>query len=206
MIAVLFALALAGCQMVTTSHGTNPTAPGGGTSASGGGGGEPSTGGPSGGGDGWVVIPDVVGKSLDEAQRMAKQAGLNQDIETTHPVECDNPAPAEGLIKCQSPEAGKRVKNYAMLQVQVFHAQHFEGQLVRDQLKPVKGMKLPAAEAYLRKLGWTGKFHVMAPMQFLSGCAADTICGYDQDAGIGIHEDLSVYMNKKADIAMPPPD
>lgn len=205
MIAVLFALALAGCQMFTTSHGTSTTTPGGGTSTS-----DPSSGGggeaPSGGGDGWVVIPNVVGKSLDEAERLAKQAGLNQDVETTHPIECDNPAPAEGMIKCQAPEPGKRVKNYTMLQVQVFRAQHFEGQLVRDQLKPVKGMKLPAAEAYLRKLGWTGKFHVMAPMQFVNGCAAETICGYDQDAGIAIHEDLSVYMNKKADIALPPPD
>ena len=82
---LVLALFVAGCPMKSTSSGGS-TMP----SPNNGGGGTP-TGGGGGAGDGWVIAPDVMGRSLDEARALAKSAGMTSEVEEG-PIACEDEA------------------------------------------------------------------------------------------------------------------
>lgn len=172
----LVMLALAGCALNTTSSLG---------SGSGGGGA---------GGDGLVVAPDLEGKTLDEAKAAARAAGFRSEVEEGN-VACVDEKPLEGRVVCQSVEPGKRVRDYTMIQVHVYKKHVFTGMLVRDQLKPLKGMTLAKARAYLTSLGHTGQLKTETLQRHIADCEKDIVCGVVNEAGIGIADDLTVYVN-----------
>jgi beta-lactam-binding protein with PASTA domain len=198
-------LALAGCMLNKSGGSTTPTGGGGG---GGGGGGDPTA--PTGpvaapDGNGELVVPNVVGKTLDEAQAMAKQAGFHNEVEATHPVECDNAPKDDGKINCQDPAAGAHVKAYSMIQVNVYH-QPKHDHLFREDIEGLRGMTLAAAKARLKALGHTGQVRVREPMQFIASCKAETVCDSQPESGTGLGDDVELTMNKgKLDISAPPP-
>lgn len=184
-------LALVGCQVVSSGRGggTTPMATGAGPA----GGGDP---------DGMITVPNVVGKSLDEAQAMAQQAGFKQDVETTRPVECDTPAPGEGLIRCQDPEAGTRVARYAMLQVNVYRTRSHKGRVTLEDLAALKGLTVAQARAKLVEYGATDEVEVATSNRFIDNCKPETICWAESGGGT-----ILLYLNKQAaPIATPPSD
>jgi hypothetical protein len=176
---------MASCKLNTTS-----TMGGGGSPTGGGGGGE--TGG--GGGDGWVVAPDLEGKSFEEAKAAAKAAGFKSEVEEGN-VSCVDEKQLEGKVVCQSVDPGKRVRDYTMIQVHVYKKHVFTGMLVRDQLKPLKGMTLTAAKTYLKSLGHTGQLKTETLQQHVANCEKDIVCGVINESGYGINDDVYVYVN-----------
>lgn len=165
---------------------------GGGTPTGGGGGGE--TGGGGGGGDGWVVAPDLEGKSLDEAKAAARSAGFKSEVEEGN-VSCVDEKQTEGKVVCQSVEPGKRVRDYTMIQVHVYKKHVFKGMIVRDQLKPLKGMTLAQARAYLKTQGHTGQLKTETLQQHVANCEKDIVCGVANESGYGVNDDIYVYVN-----------
>jgi beta-lactam-binding protein with PASTA domain len=174
---------LASCKLNTSS-----TMGGGGGAPTGGGGGE------TGGGDGWVVAPDLEGKSLDEAKAAAKAAGFKSEVEDGN-VACQDEKQLEGKVVCQSVDPGKRVRDYTMIQVHIYKKHVFTGMLVRDQLKPLKGMSLTQARTYLKSLGHTGQLKTETLQQHVASCEKDIVCGVASEAGVGIGDDVTVYVN-----------
>ena len=201
---LMLLLVLAGCQIVSPGRGAGTTGGGAGPSGGGhgGGGGEAA---PSAGGadaDGMVVVPNLVGKSFVEANAMVRQAGFRPEIEQTSPVECDTAPPGEGLVRCQDPEPGKRVRSYTMLHVNVYHKPSHYGRVTLEDLAALKGMTVAQAKAKLVDYGFTGEVVVYHTSNFIEGCKPDVVCRAESAGGI-----MQLYLNEKAAaITLPPPE
>jgi PASTA domain-containing protein len=202
---------LAGCPAV---NGTSTF------SAGGGGGGAPTTSSESGdgnvtaptsGGSGDLVVPNIVGKRPDEAAAIVKAAGFTQDIESSRPVACEEPARVmEGAIDCQDPPAGKTVKRYTMVQINVYRVATHPGRLVRDQLESLVGLTVVEAKQKLKGWGHTGELAVKpgGPVgdHFYPKCGDDKVCELEPTSGTGTGDRILLYVNPKVKISAPPPD
>jgi beta-lactam-binding protein with PASTA domain len=203
---IIVMLALAGCVM---NKGGTTTPTGGG----GGGGGDPSVSAPPPSGpaaapdaNGELVVPNLIGKSLDEAQGLSKQAGFRNEVEATHPVDCGEGAPKDdGKINCQDPAAGSHVKAYTMIQVNVYKRPD-HNHLTREDIEGLRGMTVAAAKVKLKQLGHTGSVRIEEPTQFIKNCKLDTVCDSQPESGTGFGDDVTFVVNKgKLEISAPPP-
>ena len=147
-----------------------------------------------------LVVPDVTGKTVEEAQAIIRQAGFKGDIEESRPVDCDNRAPTEGRIRCQDPEPGKRAASYTLLQVAVYHKPSHHGRVTLDDLEALHGMTVAQARAKLGEYGFDGEVEVYAASTFIDGCRPDTVCRAASAGGI-----IQLVTNKQA-AAIPVPD
>jgi len=68
----------------------------------------------------------------------------------------------------------------------------FEGMLVRDQLVPLRGMRVEAGRAELARLGYHGQIQIDHPFGFIDECALDTICGIEPESGISLTDPNAV--------------
>lgn len=186
--AVVVLALVASCKLNTTST------LGGGGAPSGGGGESGGESGGGGGGDGWVVAPDLEGKSFEEAKAAARAAGFRSEVEEGN-VACVDEKPLEGKVVCQNVEPGKRVRDYTMIQVHVYRKHVIANALVRDQLAKLKGMTLAQGRTYLTSLGHTGQLRTETLHQHIANCEKDIICSVANEAGVGIHDDVVVYVN-----------
>lgn len=185
-------IALAGCSLIKTSSG---------------GGAELSS---AGAGDGKLTMPDLIGKTPDEARALVKAAGFAGEPESSRPVECENAAKDPGKINCQDPEAGKLVARSAMIQVNVYEVHGMKGIIVRGQLATLKGLTLDQAKQQLKKLGHDGEVTVAVVTNsgggqtFVKGCGDNRVCEWSGESGISIHDGITLYTNPKLSIASPP--
>ena len=189
----------------TTPTARGPTGPSGGAPPNGDppSGSSPANGNTSGG----LVVPDLDGKTFDEAAAIVRNAGFSADLEQSSPVECDNPTKVVGKIRCQEPEAGKHVAKYTMIQVQVYRTDEHHGTLVRSQLDPLRGMTVAQAKAALTKLGFTGTVNLETPMQFIAKCGLDHVCDVQPESGVSTSGVISLVVNQSSlNISAPPPD
>ena len=197
------AAALAGCPLGGSSSTTMAT----GTSAPVG----PTGGAPTGGGgDGQLTVPDLIGRTPDEARAIVKAAGFASEPESTRPVECEGAPKQPGRINCQDPEPGKLVARYAMIQVNVYQVHRIAGAIVRSQLETLKGLSPDQAKQALQKMGHDGKVSIGEVTSsggghaFLKDCGQNKVCATSGESGIGIHDDLTLYINPTLTIAPPP--
>jgi hypothetical protein len=86
-------------------------------------------------------------------------------------------------------------------------SQHWDhpGMLVRDQLLPLVGLTVAQARQQLAKLGYDGELVVSEQYHYDDKCGQDRVCGVEPEAGIGVHDELRLSINKKLAIAAPPP-
>ena len=86
-------------------------------------------------------------------------------------------------------------------------SQHWDhpGMLVRDQLLPLVGLTVADARKQLAKLGYDGNLVVSEQYHYDDKCGQDRVCGVEPEAGIGVHDELRLSINKKLSIAAPPP-
>ncbi len=197
---IIAAVALAGCPLVQTS--SSSTMPGGGPSAM-------SNGQSQSAGGGQLTVPDLVGKTPEEARAVVKAAGFSAEIESSRPVECVDAPREPGRINCQDPEAGKLVARYTMIQINVYEAQRHDGRIIRDQLQSLRGMTPDQAKQQLKKWGHRGKVTVAVVSDTGGGHSFDKDCGENKvcdtsSAGMGLEDDLILYLNPKLTIAPPP--
>lgn len=79
------------------------------------------------------------------------------------------------------------------------------GMLVRDQLLPLVGLTVEQAKQQLAKLGYDGKLELSEQYQYDDKCGQNKVCGVEPEAGIGVHDELRLLINKQLTIAAPPP-
>jgi beta-lactam-binding protein with PASTA domain len=187
-------LALAGCKMMGGVATTTTTSPGVASSA-----GDSSV-------SGKHAVPDVRGKTIEEARAAWTAAGFSGDVDPNRPRSCGNAPETAGKITCQSPEPGEQASAYAMLEVIVYTPQVFEGQLVRSQMSSLKGQTIEQAKASLKKMGHDGSIVFEESRSFLKDCGEGIVCGTRNSSGIGIHDEITLVINKQVTIAAPPPD
>jgi beta-lactam-binding protein with PASTA domain len=179
--AILLACALAGCAGLVKTTPTSVYEP-------------ERTSAPAPGGD--VVVPDLSGKTPEEAAALVEAAGFTGAVESSRPVECYDAPEVEGRINCQQPHAGETVKNYVTVQINVYRKQRIAGAVVRDQLLALIGKTPDEARAALAGYGHDG--HVWVDMQdeYDADCGADRVCRFSApESGMGIHDAITLFIN-----------
>ena len=207
-LAATLAVALAGCPLGTsttttlTGGATATVGPAASTPA-------PSSGGP--GGTPRAMVPNLIGKTPDEARALVKAAGFTGEPEATRPLECEGAPREPGLINCQDPEAGQVVERYRMIAISVYREQVIQGAIVRRQLETLHGLTPDQAKQQLKKLGHDGPVSIGEVTDsggghtYLKACGQNKVCYTSGESGIGVHDDITLYINPTLKIAAPPP-
>ena len=158
-----------------------------------------------------ITVPNLIGKTPEQARALVKAAGFNSEPESNHILECVDAARDEGLINCQDPEAGAVVERYSMIKIHVYREQVITGAIVRRQLETLRGLTPDEAKQQLKKLGHDGKVSLGEVTDtggghtYLKACGQNKVCYTSGESGIGIHDDLTLYINPALKIAAPPP-
>jgi hypothetical protein len=212
--AVFLAFALAGCPLATSTTttltagrpvsasnpvATPPSTPAVASTPTAGAGGTPR-----------ATVPNLIGKTPEQARALVKAAGFANEPEDTHPLECVDAAREPGLINCQDPDAGQVVERYRMITIRVYREQVIAGAIVRRQLETLHGLTPDEAKQQLKKLGHDGKVNIGdvttsgGSHAYIKECGQNKVCYTSGGSGIGIHDDLMLYINPTLKIAPPP--
>ncbi len=198
--ALVAVIALGGCSLMSSfSAGTSSRA-GAATSS--------TTTSSAAAGTGKLVMPDLTGKTADDALAALREAGFEPSFEVNRrALECEGAATEVGRINCQLPQPGEIVDRRAIINVTVYDGPHvFKTSLVRAQLVKLRGMTIADAKAYLKQLGHDGEVAVFEQQVFSDRCAVHTVCDVDPEAGTGIHDRIMLLINPNSnvDIRLPP--
>lgn len=151
------------------------------------------------------VVPDLIGRTREEAVALVMAAGFTQGPESSRPVECEDAEHVEGRINCQAPPAGKIVKKYTAVQINVYHKTRIAGAIVREQLLSLIGMTPADAREALKSFGHDGTVEVSPGSRFWDKCGKERVCAFDQpESGMGVHDPIILYVNPGLKIAAPP--
>ena len=158
-----------------------------------------------------ITVPDLIGKTPEQARALVAAAGFNSEPEANHILECVDAARNEGLINCQDPEAGAVVERYSMIKIHVYREQVITGAIVRRQLEALRGLSPDEAKQQLKKFGHDAKVSVGVVTDsgggqtYIKACGQNKVCYTSGESGIGIHDDVTLYTNPTLKIAAPPP-
>jgi len=192
-------LALAACPMQKSGSSTMPGGPGGPI----GGGGNPSV-----SGDAMITMPDLNGKTREEAIAMVQAAGFKHEAEV-QPIACNGPEQEVGKVDCQDPAPGKVVKAYTLVRFNVKEGSRLTGMFLRRHFESLKGMPVEQAKAQAKKDGHAGEIRVKEESEFVEGCKEKTVCSASDErggqSGMDSKDALILHTNKTLSIA-PPPD
>jgi beta-lactam-binding protein with PASTA domain len=191
----LLLLALAGCPAPAAMQGPAPAAPGAPAA-------EPA---PVVTADGKIVMPNVVGQSENEAKSILAAAGFQSEPEVNmHMLECDGDV-GDGVVKCQSPDAGKPTDPHMLISLNVFHARHRStSNIYRDQMRPLFGSSLDVVKKKLAELGFHGDIQINESKDL--GCKVDTVCDVNPN-DFALDSAIQITVGKaQLKISAPPPD
>jgi hypothetical protein len=143
-----------------------------------------------------VVVPDLIGKTREEAEALVAAAGFASAVESSRPVECEDAPQVEGRINCQSPAPGATVKDYVVVQINVYAPTRIAGAIVRDQLVTLYGLTADGARAALAGWGHDGSVMVLTDDAHRDGCEVGRVCRFDRpESGMGVHDAITLYVN-----------
>jgi hypothetical protein len=149
-------------------------------------------------------VPDLLGKTPDDANAVAQAAGFTAVAQLDRDgMDCDHRA-GPGHVVCQTPRPGALVKHH-LVRIHVFTPQSFPGQLIRGQLLTLCGLTVEQARQRLRELGHTGRVFVDEYTQYNKKCGLNLVCAVEPEAGIGLEHDIHLRINPKLTVAAPPP-
>ncbi|HSS00398.1 MAG TPA: PASTA domain-containing protein [Kofleriaceae bacterium] len=158
-----------------------------------------------------ITVPNLIGKTPEQARVLVKAAGFNSEPESNHILECMDAARDEGLINCQDPEAGAVVERYSMIKIHVYRGQVITGAIVRRQTESLRGLTPDEAKQQLKKFGHDAKVSIGVVTDsgggqtYIKACGQNKVCYTSGDSGFGIHDDVTLYINPTLKIAAPPP-
>lgn len=158
----------------------------------------PSGAAPSGaGGSDRLVMPNLIGKTPEEANAMLRAAGFATQVEANRrALACVDAAEDPGRINCQDPAPGTSAYRSALVAVTVYQPTTFQGALVRAQLVKVRGMTVDEARAYLRSLGHDGPVEIFeSPVP--SPTCGDRVCNVSPESGTGLHDRIELQINPR---------
>ena len=202
-LAILWAGCSATARLGVTSRSTATTgAPGAAASAA-------STPAPaSAPGDAQRIVPDLTGKTLDEARAIVQTAGFASELEYTELASCPDAAPRaveEGRILCQDPDPGQPRNRHTPVQVVVYKPQRFAETTLQQQLLALRGLTVDEARQQLRRIGHDGPVKVLRLDKHQSGCAPERVCDVVRGRERDLHGEVQLWLNPGLDIAAPEP-
>jgi beta-lactam-binding protein with PASTA domain len=157
--------------------------------------------------DGDLVVPDLTGKTREEAEAIVKQAGFTEGVESSRPGECGDEAPKDaGKIDCQIPEPGAHKKHYTIIEINVYEPQHLANMIVRSQLAQLIGKTPEEARRLLKSFGHVGRLAIEASKTYYEHCHPGRICDFNvAPAGAGVEDDMILYTQKELPSTTAPP-
>jgi hypothetical protein len=159
-------------------------------------------------GDARRIVPDLIGKTLDEARATVQAAGFTSELESRELASCPDAAPGaavEGRILCQDADPGQPRNRHAPIQVVVYKPQRFPGQILQRQVAELVGLTVDQARQKLRGFGHDGAVKVVRLDQHRSGCAPERVCNVGPTFSFGVHDEVQLWLDPKLDIAAPEP-
>jgi hypothetical protein len=159
-------------------------------------------------GDPRRIVPDLTGKTLDEARAIVRAAGFTSELEDTEQPSCPGVAPgaaAEGQILCQDPDPGQQRNRHAPIQVVVYKPQRFAETTLQQQLLALRGLTVDEARVQLRRIGHDGPVKVLRLDKHQSGCAPERVCDVARGRARDLHDEITLWLNPRLDIVAPEP-
>jgi len=152
------------------------------------------------------AVPDLTGKTLDEARAIARGAGFTSEVEASEQPSCAGSAPGvEGHILCQDPEPGQRTNRYAMIQVVIYKPYRPSGMILVPELAALRGLTVDEARQQLRALGHDGPVRIHMSDDFAKGCARDRVCDVGPGGARNLHDEVILFIRHPLDITAPAP-
>jgi hypothetical protein len=143
-----------------------------------------------------LVVPDVMGKTADEARAIVKAAGFHRDVELNESLGCPDAPRTAGRIFCQNPAAGTRVSRNDWIQVAVpAPAMRLRpGYINYEQLRPLVGLPLPEVKRRLKQLGHTGHLQIEREGNVSATCHDDRVCSLTQEGDSAVDADIWIEL------------
>lgn len=174
-------------------------------------GGDSSSSGPGASGDpnAMITMPNLIGKTQEEAASAVKAAGFKMEMDATHLSCVESPAPV-GTVECQDPRPGDVVKaNYTAVEIHIKRDSRMSGIIHQEDFRAMRGMTVDNAKAFAKKLGHTGQIRVKEMDDLVKGCAEKTVCSatdeYEGQSGMRMEDTLLLRTNKTVSTT-PTPD
>lgn len=181
---LLLCAGIAACSMKSTMSGGSTTTPSAGPGA------------PA-GDDSQAPMPDLTGKTAEQATAALRAAGFTGELEVDRAeLGCDvNGGPTgAGQIRCQRPEAGTPARRDGLVSVMTAKGRTALG---RAELDKAKGMTVDEAKQYFKSIGFDGTTNVyeQPAYQPYKNCAQGHVCDAGPGDGISLHGELTLFVN-----------
>jgi hypothetical protein len=157
-----------------------------------------------------ATVPNLIGKTEEEARLLVKEAGFVHAPEGQTPLECVDAAREPDLINCQDPDPGTSLEIYQLIKIKVYRTQVIHGAIVRRQLESLRGLTPDQAKAQLKKMGHDGEVKIGVVTDYGGGqsyikeCGQNKVCYTSTESGTGIHDPITLFINPTLTIAPPP--
>lgn len=149
-------------------------------------------------------LPNLLGKTPDEATAALRAAGFTGDLEINRmALECLDTPKVQGRISCQNPDVGVLGYKRGPVNVSVYAEPTHTGRLTREQLAGAVGMTIDAAKAYLKSLGHDGEVIIFEQHTFDPNCGSKKVCSAGPGTGIHSRVQLTINPSSNVDITMP---
>ncbi|MGN6104905.1 MAG: hypothetical protein ACTHU0_07370 [Kofleriaceae bacterium] len=153
------------------------------------------------------MVPDLIGKTPEEAAAIVAAAGFLHKLDSSRVVQCENASRLDGRIDCQDPVPGTIVTRYGSIQISVHRVQRISGAIVRSQLQALIGMTTDQAKAALAGYGHAAAVTVKPASRFYERCGDNRVCAFSAaESGIDVHDPITLYINPTVTISAPPPE
>jgi len=154
------------------------------------------------GADDKLKVPNLVGKSVEDAQDTANKSGFPRDLDKQRAgPDCKGTVTELGKVRCQSPAPGTLLGRYESITVFV-NMPHEPKEWDYDDTAKLIGLTVAQAKKQLADDGFKGKIEVQESS--MDGCKPGTLCDIQPRA---FGEDASITFlarsNKKLEIKGP---
>ncbi len=150
-----------------------------------------------------IIMPNLVGKTLDEAKKICTAAGFVYEPETARPLDCPDAPKLDGRVRCQDPEAGQKVGNHTLIDLNVYHTP-VRNHITADEERSLIGKTVEQAKQQLAEWNFTGKIDIR-PADGSRVCTPGQICEIYPDGGLSLKEDIQLFVAQQVKITAPPP-
>ena len=146
--------------------------------------------------DAKLTVPDLFGKTQDEANAIVKNAGFAYEPGRGG-IGCKGPTPTgkpnEWRVYCQDPAPGTLVDKHAMIQIELWMIADRSAWIEKEFLRSLIGLPIDQAKQKLHDVGHLG-FIEVNDYTGKRTCKRGTVCGVEPFEAILKHGDLILYV------------
>ncbi len=152
-----------------------------------------------------LTVPNLIGKTPDEASKLVKAAGFSGDPESSRPIDCkDPPKVADGHINCQDPPPGTKVSRYSIVQIAVYETP-VRHEITKDEVHSLYGKPVAEVKKALADWGYHGQISQQSAGTGNAHCTAGQVCEIMPSSGFTLSAPISLSVAEELKIGGPPP-